>query len=177
MHGWIHLDRSMVDIISSGSTGLCIKTSALQRLTNSFPLFLLIVATQQWPESLFTVIKTAPYILKGKDGITAGKCTENMGKPVCACDTDNCNHKCTALNCTKLGMGDDVPKEKWGTKECNANCKAPEGGSGNGDGAKTTGKADGTGQAATGDGSQTVAEPNKYALAFWILTVLVNRSF
>ena len=113
-------------------------------------------------------------IPKGKDGITAGNCTKEMDKPVCACDTDNCNHECTAVNCKRIENGKDVPIELVGKTICDANCKAPEGGSGNGDGAKTTGKADGTGQAATGDGSQTVAEPNKYALAFWILTVLVT---
>jgi len=128
-------------------------------------------------------------IPKGKDGITAGNCTKEMDKPVCACDTDNCNHECTAVNCKRIENGKDVPIELVGKTICDANCKAPEGGNGgneggnggteggNGDGAKTTGKAgtgDGTGQAATGDGSQTVAEPNKYALAFWILTALVT---
>ena len=114
-------------------------------------------------------------IPKGKDGITAGKCTKEMDKPVCACDIDNCNHECTAVDCKRIENGPDVPIEQVGKTVCDANCKAPEGG--NEDGAKTTGKAgtgDGTGQAATGDGSQTVAEPNKYALAFWILSALVT---
>ena len=102
---------------------------------------------------------------KEKDDITytAGRCTKPMGKPICACDTDNCNYDCTAINCKRPTNGTSL------TEECDANCKAPEGNSGNGDGAKAT-KA--TGTAATGDGSQRVVESNVYALAFWILTTL-----
>jgi len=102
---------------------------------------------------------------KEKDGIThtAGKCTKPpTEEPICACATDNCNHECTAENCKRPTNGTSF------AEECDAKCKAPEGGSGNGDGAKTTGAA------ATGDGSQRVAESNIYALAFWILTALVT---
>merc|ERR1712198_472616 len=88
------------------------------------------------------------------------------------------------------------PKEKI----CDANCKAPGGGSGNddqkptgddgvataapnGDGSKATGNGGdgaaatgdgGDGTAATGDGIQRVADSKKFVLAFWILTTLVT---
>ena len=48
-----------------------------------------------------------------------GKCfktgdpIDKKGIMICTCDTDNCNHKCSAVNC-----------QEGGTK-CDANCKAP----------------------------------------------------
>merc|ERR1712198_566797 len=93
-------------------------------------------------------------------------------------------------------MNVTVPKPKI----CDANCKAPGGGSGNddqkptgdggdgtaapnGDGTKATGNGGdgaaatgdgGDGTAATGDGIQRVADSKKFVLAFWILTTLVT---
>merc|ERR1712198_194337 len=134
--------------------------------------------------------------------VEAGKCMQMEGMTtVCACATDNCNHECTAESCKDMGpsarqMNVTVPKPKI----CDANCKAPGGGSGNddqkptgddgvataapnGDGSKGTGNGGdgaaatgdgGDGTSATGDGIQRVADSKKFVLAFWILTTLVT---
>ena len=61
---------------------------------------------------------------KDADGetYTAGKCKNFVPTIVCVCDTDNCNHECSAVNC-----------EAFEGPVCDANCTAPEGGPGKND--------------------------------------------
>jgi len=98
----------------------------------------------------------------------AGKCTQVEGiTTTCACATDNCNHECTAESCKDKGpsarqMNVTDPKQKI----CDANCKAPGGGSGNddqkptGDDGVATAAPNGDGSKGTGDGGDGTAAPN-----------------
>ena len=59
-----------------------------------------------------------------------GKCFKTLdwtlkkGMMICACDTDNCNHECSAEKCPEC-LGEIC--ESTFKEECDANCKAPEG--------------------------------------------------